>query len=522
MSLQNNIYINRRIFLLLVVFSSYAFASFNSIYNIENPKFRYSLSGHNYKVYLSYKGSIDYKKSQGFKLFLPNFIKEYNLGMLRFNSIGYINGYLSLNKEFSRRDILDVSSSDIEYYTTNYYRKRERQLDFLFKNKVIPYERQTSLAIYGTNIPTRINKHLNKWLYFTFNKRDNSKNQLLYLVYSYNMTLDKRLVDKFVKRNFKILKYSKDKKFNYLNTYMLNLNKVRNIRYKKILANNKIKTKQSRKIIVKKEKKKEIEIRLNLKRFLYMKEFGFLYKVEKPPKPSYEKYKKLKVVVNKLADAINNLNAPISYIEYLKSYDKYEKQAQKIIDTKNMVMEKIDDLDYYEPKIVTDKCLNFKEFDKKCLNNQLYLNNYIYYAIKRNDLPSEELLLGYGNGKIFNDVAKYYFEIGDYEKSEKYLLKAYVLLSGEDRKVVAFNLGVLYGTLNTESYNSKSVKYFLETNFKEAYFNVGINYYIGLGVKESNKKAFSYFLKASKMGLKRATYNIQEMKKMWEFKKITK
>jgi hypothetical protein len=96
MFLQNNIYLSRRIFFLLIFFSTYSFSSYKSIYNIENPKFKYSIENNNYKVYLSEEGIIDYKTRNGFKLFLPNFTKEYNLGVLRFNSIAVSYTHLTL------------------------------------------------------------------------------------------------------------------------------------------------------------------------------------------------------------------------------------------------------------------------------------------------------------------------------------------------------------------------------------------------------------------------------------------
>jgi TPR repeat protein len=181
-------------------------------------------------------------------------------------------------------------------------------------------------------------------------------------------------------------------------------------------------------------------------------------------------------------------------------------------------MEELDNIKSNETSNENDnsyECLNFDgPLNKKCLNKEFYVNNYIYYAIKKDKLPPEEFILGYGNGKIFNDVAKYYFERGDFKKSENYLLKAYPILNGKDKEIVAFNLGVLYATINTLENNAKAVKYFKQTSFKEAYFNLGVNYYIGLGVKEDDKKAYYYFKKAAEKGLERAKFNLTQMKKL--------
>jgi hypothetical protein len=56
--LQNNIQLSRRIIFLLLFFCSFSFASYKSIYNIENPEFKYSIEGNNYKVYMSEEGII--------------------------------------------------------------------------------------------------------------------------------------------------------------------------------------------------------------------------------------------------------------------------------------------------------------------------------------------------------------------------------------------------------------------------------------------------------------------------------
>jgi tetratricopeptide (TPR) repeat protein len=518
--LQNNIQLSRRIIFLLLFFCSFSFASYKSIYNIENPEFKYSIEGNNYKVYMSEEGIIDYKKRTGFKLFLPNFVKEYNLGVLRFNSIGRIDGYLSMSKNINPYQIIDVQGFDIKYYFTDYSKKSQRQLDFLLQGKIIPYIDQTSLAFQGYNISSKISTKLNKWVYFTFDKHYNKNNKLQYLVYSYSMVLDKNLVDNFVKKYLKIKKY-KNPKFNYLHTYISNLSK---LDFFKNVVNNKKKVKKTVKKVKVTKHKKKIYVRLNLKRLLYMKEFGY-ENVVLPVKKAGDiqtdkKYNELKPYVNRLEYAIENIKIPEGYIDLIKNFDEYKTQLQEIVNLNREISEKMEDIEL-DSKITPQKndnmgeCLKYDApLNKKCLNNNIYVNNYIYYAIKKDKLPPEEFILGYGNGKIFNDIGKYYFEFGEYEKSERYLLKAYTLLDGENKKIVAFNLGVLYATINTIEDNKKAVKYFKQSDLKEAYFNLGVNYYIGLGVKENDKKAFFYFKKAAEKGLSRAAYNLKQMKKL--------
>jgi hypothetical protein len=523
MFLQNNINLCRRFFLLLLFFSSYSFASYKSIYNIENPNFKFSMENNNYKVYISDEGVIDYKKRTGFKLFLPNFTKEYNLGVLRFNSIGRIDGYLSMTKLINRSNIIDVQGDDITYYITNYATRKQNQLDFLLNGQIIPYIDKTSLAFQGYNIPFRINNKLNKWVYFTFDKDNNFNNKLKYLVYSYSMVLDKRLVDKFVKKHFRIKIYSENPKFDYLYTYISNLSNLKYNKYNKNEIN-----KKNIKTVVKRVKKVKTKpksyVRLNLKRLLYMKEFGFEsipIRISSNTEDS-KKYNELKSYISNLRNAINNIKIPDGYFDIINNFDEYKSQLKKVIDLNIELANKIDKLDYLSynispKKVNNNHCFEFDApLNKKCLNDKVYINNYIYYAIKKDNLPSEDLILKYGNAKIFNDIGKYYFEIGEDKKSEKYLLKAYTLLTNKDKdkKIVSFNLGVLYATINTIADNTKSIEYFKDSGFKEAYFNMGVDYYIGLGVKESNKQAFIYFKKAAEKGLERAKFNINQMKKL--------
>ena len=220
---QNSISIKRRFFLPFIFLTSTLFASYHPIYDLENPQFEYALENGNYKVYLIEEESIDYNSTNGFELFLPNFLKEYNLGVLRFNSIGTIDGILS-TKQNELEPSKNIGFDEMKYYLTDYATANQRQLNYLLKNEKIPYFNKTSLAFQGYNIPKNIATNLNKWIFFSFLNND-KENKLTTLVYSYSMILDKKLVDNYVQKNKKILKYEKDETFNYLHTYLSSFGK---------------------------------------------------------------------------------------------------------------------------------------------------------------------------------------------------------------------------------------------------------------------------------------------------------
>ena len=480
---------SRRVTLLLFLLSSSLFASYTSIYNIKQPFFRFSLEDGNYKVRLYNEKTIDYLKKDGFKLYLPNYVKEYNLAILRFNSIGHINGYLSLHKEFNRKNILTIDKNQINYFTTDYATKNLRQLRSLFQGAVIPYKNFTSLAIEGYNLSPYIKAHLNRWLYFKFDKTHNKKNKLNKLLYSYSMLLDKKLVDAYVKKNYKILYYSKSKRYDSIYTYISHLTD-------KPIQKNKI-TKIKHPLV----------IRLKVKQFLFMKEFGYLPKEQK--NISHEEQK-----LEEFENVLTELTMPESYFDYIMEYDSLKTSIDTLHEEYDNLKDSLQKRELEIKTLEVNSCdAGNERLNIDCLNNTNYLNNYIYFSIKNRLLPSEEVILGYGTGEIFNDIGKYYFEQREYEKSIRYLLKAYVLLKNEKTKqeYVAFNLGVLYTTLNTNLSNKKAIKYFKEAPYKEAYFNLGIHYYLGLGIKENNKLALSYFQKAAKEGLEIAKENSAKM-----------
>lgn len=608
MHLQNKFsLISKRFFLLLILLTLSLNAKvFEPIYNINEPQVKYYLENNNYKVLVSSENIIDYQSNDGFKLFLPNFVKEYNLALLRFNSIGEISGHLSKNINFNNNHILYPKQNDLQYLITNYSNKKQRQLQYLLNNKTIKYTNQTDLSFEAYSIPKSVNQKLNKWIYFTFDTYNKKNNKLQYLVYSYYMILDKKEVDKFVTKNYKLKIYHTNHEFNKIHTYMQNLTKSKNkiINYKK--KSPKKNTIRKSEPNNKKIKTKKV-VRLNLKRFLYMKEFGYIIENTDKNSIDYSKVKelllpvesnddllleeyssKLNSIVNKLAlyeelfniqnrkndefkeilrikiqlnDELFNLNKEgftdsIANIFDDKKYNKlknildnfesvinnhtykndymnssmkrkYKSEIRQLenlassfeFDTNNLsnknnhkIIE--DELEKIEKKQVSNICNESdKKLNIKCLQNSRYINNFIYKSLKNHNIETLKKVEKYANIQSQNDIAKYYFEMGEDEKALNYLKKAYKKSKGLIKQQIAYNLGVLYATRNGTKDNKESIIYFKESQNKEANFNIAINYYIGLGVKENNALAYKYFSKSAKQGLTRAKENKNLMNK---------
>lgn len=358
-----------RSFLLLILFSSVSFASFHTIYTLKNENYNYSIENNNYKVILKDIGFISNQKS-GFKLYLPNFLKEYNLEILRVSSIGHIDGYLSNKISFNKEKILNVKSHQLDYYYTDYSDNTYRQLDYVLNNKVIPYKNATSLVIEGYNLPSYVNKKLNKWIYFVFDK--SRENKLKELSYSFSMILNKNDVDNYVRKNLKVISY-KNSDFKYIHTYM------------------------------------------------------------------------------------QNLSNPKKYTQ------TYVPSQKKEIPKRNIVVEK--------PKV------SFS-LDKK--------REYSLKPIKGLSLTKDEL-----HSALDNKEFKKYEDL------------------------IHYNLGVIYAKQNSNLSNKKAIWHFKNSKQKEAYFNLGVYYYLGLSIKENDKKAYENFKKSSELGFERATSNIKIME---EFK----
>ena len=119
------------------------------------------------------------------------------------------------------------------------------------------------------------------------------------------------------------------------------------------------------------------------------------------------------------------------------------------------------------------------------------------------------------NGKEFNQLGIHHYQLGNFKESEKYLLKGYNILLDDDKNIIVYNLGVLYGSKNTLLGHQKAIEYFKKSNLKEGYFNLGLYYYMGLGVKENNQIAYEYFLKSSNLGFERAQKNFFKMEKLY-------
>lgn len=210
----------RRYFLLInIIFITPLFSYYKPIYDNSLPKFKYTIENNKYKLFLKDPQYIKYKL-EGFKLFLPKFTTDYELNLLRVNSIGKISGNLSINKNTPNNN--SIYSNNLKYYLTDYRKKNKRQLDYLLKGKSIHYKDETSLVISGYNLPKKINTKLGKWVYFKFDKNKRN-NKLSYLEYSFSINLDKKRVDAYVKKHLKIKK--NNNKFHLLNSFLNNIYK---------------------------------------------------------------------------------------------------------------------------------------------------------------------------------------------------------------------------------------------------------------------------------------------------------
>jgi len=459
-----------RIILLLNSFLSFLF-SFNELFYYKFKNFDVIEKNNSYKLILKNQHYFDYSQN-GFKFFIPKFTKEFNLNILRYNSTGIINGYLSLNKNFS--NVLDVSPTQLKYYITD-YNSIGRQLNYLLKGYTIPYENVTSISIEAYNIPTKISNKLGKFFYFKINH--NYFNTLKYLVFSFYIVLDKKKVDNYIQQN-----NLKNFKNFFKHIYNLNLN----IKHKKIY---------------KKNSKTKIPYALKLHLFLYMKDYGFI-----PQKTS----SKIKINENKFYSIYSK---GISLIYKLRAdFDSYliinpKSKIEKFSEQFENILNNLNNINNFFT-ITKNKCNKYL-YDKKCFKNPIYFHNYIYLQLKNNSLTTNiEDIIAYGDYKTFNDIGKYYFEIGNYKKAEIFLQKAYLL---KQDPIIIHNLAVLYATHSNLFDIKKSIEYLKQSHFPIDYYNLGVLYYIGYGVKENDKKAREYFLKASNIPY--AKKNIKIMNK---------
>lgn len=238
-----------------------------------------------------------------------------------------------------------------------------------------------------------------------------------------------------------------------------------------------------------------------------------------------KKYNKLKNILDSFESIINDYTYKNSYMDnsMKRKYKNEIRELESLInsfalDTNSLSDERnykdieneLSKIEKKQIKIVCDE--SKKELNIKCIKNTRYINNFIYNTLRNDDIDILKTVEKHANIKSQNDIAKYYFEIGEDEKALKYLQKAYKKAKGTIKEQIAYNLGVLYATRNGTKDNKESIIYFKESKNKEANFNIGINYYIGLGVKENNTLAYKYFEKSAKQGLVRAQANKKLMK----------
>ena len=463
-----------RIILLLSSLISFLF-SFSELFHYNIKNFDIIEKKDSYKLILKNQHFFDYSL-KGFKFFIPKFTKEFNLKILRFNSTGFISGYLSMDKTFSKP--LNVSPTDLKYYITD-YKSFGRELDYLLKGYSIPYKKVTSLSLEAYNIPPKIYNKLNRFIYFKIDHSDDFYNTLKYLAYSFYIVLDKKNLNKFLKqKNITFKEY---------------LNNIYNLNFK-------IDTFNQKHI---KHKRDKVPYALKLHLFLYMKEYGFI-----PQKKEY----KIKTDFNQ--NKLLNISSKLEDLKYKIREDFYSSfifnakdKTDKISNKLDNIINYINNLDF-NVKLIKPKCYNYKIENKKCFKNPIYFHNYLYFKLKNNSPLPVEKIIAYGDYKTFNDVAKYYFEIGDFQKAEIFLQKAYAL---KKDPIIIHNLFVLYMTYTPLFNINKAISYLKQSNLSIDYYNLGVLYYIGKGVKEDNYLAREYFLKAPSIPY--AKENIEIMKK---------
>ena len=458
--------------------------SFDNLYQFNNKNFDISIIKNGYKLTSKNQKYLDYNETKGFQFFIPYFTKEFALKVLRYNSTGYINGILSMDKSFSK--ILKITPVDYKYYLTD-YNSDERELDYLLKGYSIPYYKVTSISIEAYNIPPKVSKKLNKYIYFE--KLPLKQNKLSNILYSFYIILDKNKVDDYIKSN-----YPKSK--NYINTFLKNIYNIK-------LKSTKNITPKKPKLITKKKIIKP-KYRLHLNRFLYMKEYGYI-----PIKYNTNIAKltnKAEKIVDQLDITVTNLTLNLDE-NYKSSKEDFNKFNKEIEDIKDEILK----LGVITPTI---KCkFDENQIDKKCFSNRDYFQDYLYFRLKNNQIVSDDEILSYGGYKSFNDIGKYYFEIGEFRKSELYLQRAYVLAKNKD--IISHNLGVFYANPYTPLYNlNKAITYLEKSNMDIDNYNIGVFYYLGKGVKESDKIARKYFKKALSIPFAKENYEIMKKYKI--------
>ena len=456
--------------------------SFSNLYNFKTSKFTIISQNNSYKLILENRNYLNYKEIDGFMFFLPKFTREYSIKILRFNSIGYIDGYLSMNKDF--KNILDVEPIELKYYLTD-FNSGYKAINYLLKGYTIPYRKVTSISIEGYNIPISVSKNFSKYVYFAINHNTDKNNKLQYLVYSVYLVLDKKKIDSYMKQyNIKNIK-----------------------KFLPYLYNLKYKSKQVIKKSIKKinkKPKKEIKYRLYLGRFLDMKDYGFIYNIPKYQVNKTNLNKSVVILKNTIDFISNKIDKVNNYVSNMGMFKDYKNDIFTLTSDIGM---KLDNLRYlnFNVKIKEPKCLDYKTGNKDCFKNNIYFHNYIYFLMKSNKQLDDKLILAYGDYRTYNDVAKYYFENSDIDKAILYLQKAYLLSKDS---IIAHNLAVLY---SREEDFKKAAKYLQQSKLEIDYYNLGLYYYMGRGVKESDKLAREYFKKAPH--IKKARENLNIMKK---------
>ncbi len=438
----------RIIFQLSSLFFPLFLFAYVSLYDLSPENFDITTTKHTYKLTLKNQSPISYFDIEGFKFFIPIFTKEFSLKVLRYNSIGFINGNLFM--KYPYKLLYSASPTNLEYYLTD-YKRGYKQLNYLLNGYAIPYNKFTYLSIEAYNIPIKKSLKLNKYIYFQ--KAPLNNNKLKYILYSFYLVLNKDAVDYYIKKHYPNSK-------NYIKKFLQ--------------VTTSIKVKKTKKIT-----KKEPKIFFHIRRLLYMKSFGAEFN---------KNDSNITFLKQNIINSLQNLQLLLS-----------EKLSGGIIFKPERIFGEIfPKIDKLIQKLYTtnlNNCIfNPNNIKKECFNNKSYFQNYTTYLLSQDKIPSESEIAQFGGYKTLNDIGKYFFERGEVDKALNYLKEAY---KQNPNPIIAHNLGVLYATPSKYYIPKIAIKYFKKSNFPSDYYNLGVFYYIGKGTKKNYKKAREYFEKSN-------------------------
>ena len=156
----------------------------------------------------------------------------------------------------------------------------------------------------------------------------------------------------------------------------------------------------------------------------------------------------------------------------------------------------------------------YNDYFDECSKELNFLHNYIFIRLtsekRYNIIKYYKLAIKNNlNFKTYNDFGVYLFRHSSNKKAIQILKKA--LEISPNNGIINYNLGVAYLHYKSNKSYKKAMNYFKKAknkNIAEAYYNYGINSYLGVGIYENDKIAFKNLLISSKLNNKQAIKNI--------------